>query len=149
MQRDGATSVPRLASSLPAESQFKLGLYSLVALSSSTDDESFDKCGSCLSGKMAQLCEDKEQATSSSLLTSLVFMVMSMCGNDEVFCIWKAFGRNTRDLDSFGEETDCSRISLQWLETASKIQRDAVTTKTKTASQDSKTASEYTTQPII
>ncbi|GKF80171.1 hypothetical protein Tco_0238773, partial [Tanacetum coccineum] len=106
----------------------------------STDDESFDKCGSCLSGKMAQLCEDKEQVTSSPLLMTLVFMVMSM---------YFAFGRNTRDLDSFGEETDCSRISLQWLETASKIQRDAVTTKTKTASQDSKTASEYTTQPII
>ncbi|GJR11950.1 hypothetical protein Tco_0794602 [Tanacetum coccineum] len=35
------------------------------------------------------------------------------------------------------------------LETASQIQRDAVTTKTKTASQDLTTASEYTTQPII
>ncbi|GJR83970.1 hypothetical protein Tco_0154755 [Tanacetum coccineum] len=30
--------------------------------------------------------------------------------------------------------TTCSRISLQWLETASQIQRDAVTTKIKTAS---------------
>ncbi|GKC66113.1 hypothetical protein Tco_1098711 [Tanacetum coccineum] len=74
-----------------------------------------------------------------------------------VFLIWNAFGRITRDLGSFGEETDkttdlhqhCSRISLQWLETASQIQRDAVTTKIKTASQDSTTASEHTTQPII
>ncbi|GKD65827.1 hypothetical protein Tco_1307935 [Tanacetum coccineum] len=46
---------------------------------------------------------------------------------EEVFSIWKAFGGNTRDLDSFGEETDkttdlhqhCSRISPQKLETAS------------------------------
>ncbi|GJR06938.1 putative reverse transcriptase domain-containing protein [Tanacetum coccineum] len=46
---------------------------------------------------------------------------------DEVFRIWKAFGGNTRDLGSFGEETyettdlhqHCSRIFLQWLETAS------------------------------
>ncbi|GKB90823.1 retrovirus-related pol polyprotein from transposon TNT 1-94 [Tanacetum coccineum] len=76
---------------------------------------------------------------------------------DEVFLIWKAFGRITRDLGSFGEETDkttdlhqhCLRISLQWLETASQIQCDSVTTKIKTASQDSTTASEHTTQPII
>ncbi|GJR07087.1 retrovirus-related pol polyprotein from transposon TNT 1-94 [Tanacetum coccineum] len=76
---------------------------------------------------------------------------------DEVFLIWKAFGRITHDLDSFKEETDkttdlhqhCSRISLQWLETASQIQRDAVTTKIRTASQDSTTTSEHTTQPII
>ncbi|GJT75486.1 MAK10-like protein [Tanacetum coccineum] len=47
----------------------------------------------------------------------------------------EAFGGNTRDLGIFGEETDKttdlhqhgSRISLQWLETASQIQRDAVT----------------------
>ncbi|GJX62981.1 hypothetical protein Tco_0295881 [Tanacetum coccineum] len=61
---------------------------------------------------------------------------------DEVFHIWKAFGRITHELDSFGEETDkttdlhqhCSRISLQWLDTASQIQRDTVTTKMKTKS---------------
>ncbi|GJR73147.1 MAK10-like protein [Tanacetum coccineum] len=65
----------------------------------------------------------------------------------EVFCIWKAFGGNTRDLGSFGEETDKttdlhqhgSRISLQWLEMALQIERDAVTTMIKTVSQDSKT----------
>ncbi|GJZ66820.1 hypothetical protein Tco_0630060 [Tanacetum coccineum] len=58
--------------------------------------------------------------------------------------IWKAFGGNTRDLGSFGEETDkttnlhqhLSRISTQKLETASQITRDAVTTHLKTASQD-------------
>ncbi|GJY85718.1 hypothetical protein Tco_0499744 [Tanacetum coccineum] len=77
--------------------------------------------------------------------------------NVGVFCIWKAFGRNTRDLGSFGEETDkttdlhqhCSRISLQKLETASQITRDAATTISKTASQDLKTVSDCTTQPII
>ncbi|GJS25053.1 hypothetical protein Tco_0453685 [Tanacetum coccineum] len=71
---------------------------------------------------------------------------------DEVFCIWKAFGRNIRDLGSFREETDkttdlhqhCSRISPQKLETASQITRDAVTTISKTASQDLKTASDCT-----
>ncbi|GKD45230.1 hypothetical protein Tco_1269875, partial [Tanacetum coccineum] len=55
--------------------------------------------------------------------------------------IWKAFGGNTRDLGSFGEETDkttdlhqhLSRISTQKLETASQITRDTVTTHLKTA----------------
>ncbi|GKD75238.1 ribonuclease H-like domain-containing protein [Tanacetum coccineum] len=64
-----------------------------------------------------------------------------------VFSIWKAFGGNTRDLGSFGEETDktmnlhqhLSRISTQKLETASQITRDAVTTHLKTASQDLQT----------
>ncbi|GKD02937.1 hypothetical protein Tco_1177911 [Tanacetum coccineum] len=66
-------------------------------------------------------------------------------------------GRNTRDLGSFGEEMDkttdlhqhLSRISSQRLEMALQIQRDAVTTKTKTASQDFMTASVNMTQPII
>ncbi|GKC44393.1 hypothetical protein Tco_1062115, partial [Tanacetum coccineum] len=65
-----------------------------------------------------------------------------------VFSIWKPFGGNTRDLGSFGEETDKTmnlhqhllRISTQQLETASLITRDAVKTPTKTASQDLKTA---------
>ncbi|GJV07296.1 hypothetical protein Tco_1344952 [Tanacetum coccineum] len=76
---------------------------------------------------------------------------------DEVFSIWKAFGENTRDLGSIEEETDkttdlhqhLSRVSTQRLETASQITCDAVTTHTKTASQDLKTVSECTTQPII
>ncbi|GJV51733.1 hypothetical protein Tco_1447474 [Tanacetum coccineum] len=76
---------------------------------------------------------------------------------DEVFCIWKVFERNTRDLASFREEKDkttdvhqhCSRISLQKLETASQITRDTVTVISKTASQDLKTASDYITQLII
>ncbi|GJU31152.1 hypothetical protein Tco_1174741 [Tanacetum coccineum] len=71
----------------------------------------------------------------------------------QVFSIWKAFGRNSRDLGSFGEETDkttdlhqhLSRISTQKLETASQITRDAVTTHLKTASQDLKMVSECTT----
>ncbi|GJX36489.1 cysteine-rich receptor-like protein kinase [Tanacetum coccineum] len=49
-----------------------------------------------------------------------------------VLSIWKAFGENTRDLGSFGEETDkttnlhqhLSRMSTQKLETASQITRD-------------------------
>ncbi|GJX10587.1 hypothetical protein Tco_0200446 [Tanacetum coccineum] len=69
-----------------------------------------------------------------------------------VFCIWKAFGSNTYDLGSFGEETDkttylhqhCSRISPQKLETTSQITRDAVTMISKMASQDLKTVSDDT-----
>ncbi|GJU61360.1 hypothetical protein Tco_1243195, partial [Tanacetum coccineum] len=69
----------------------------------------------------------------------------------------EAFGRNTRDLGSFGEETDkttelhqhCSRISPQKLETASQITCDAVTMISKTVSQDLKTASDCMTHPII
>ncbi|GJW33131.1 hypothetical protein Tco_0053163 [Tanacetum coccineum] len=69
----------------------------------------------------------------------------------------KAFGRNTRDLSSFGEETDkttnlhlhLSGISTHKLETASQITRDAVTTHLKMASQDLQTTLDCTTQPII
>ncbi|GJS75409.1 protein kinase-like domain, concanavalin A-like lectin/glucanase domain protein [Tanacetum coccineum] len=64
-----------------------------------------------------------------------------------VFSIWKAFGGNTRDLGSFGEETYKTtnlhqyllRISTQKVETASQITRDAVTTHLKMASQDFQT----------
>ncbi|GJS92608.1 hypothetical protein Tco_0799576 [Tanacetum coccineum] len=84
------------------------------------------------------------------------FFIITLDANI-VFNIWKAFGGNTRDLGSFGEETDkttdlhqhLSRISTQKLETASQITRDAVTTHLKTASQDLQTASDCTTQPII
>ncbi|GKF38544.1 hypothetical protein Tco_0118605, partial [Tanacetum coccineum] len=68
-----------------------------------------------------------------------------------------AFGGNTRDLGSFGEETDkttdlhqyLSRLCSQRLETASHITRDAITTLIKTASQESATTLECITQPII
>nr|GEV29269.1 retrovirus-related Pol polyprotein from transposon TNT 1-94 [Tanacetum cinerariifolium] len=71
--------------------------------------------------------------------------------------IWEVFTGNTHELGSFGEQTDkttdlhqhLSRISTQRLETASQITRDAVTTNTKMVSQDLKTVSDYTTQPII
>ncbi|GJU71278.1 hypothetical protein Tco_1262683 [Tanacetum coccineum] len=60
-----------------------------------------------------------------------------------VFCIWKAFGGNTRDLGSFGEETDkttdlhqhFSRLCSQRLETASQDTRDAVTIQPMMASE--------------
>ncbi|GJR67542.1 hypothetical protein Tco_0013607 [Tanacetum coccineum] len=92
-----------------------------------------------LTGKKGHLLEDKQ--------------IPSV----EVFSIWKAFGRNTRDLGSFGEETDkntdlhqhLSRISTQKLETASRNTCDAVITHTKMASQDLTTASARTTQPKI
>ncbi|GJW99939.1 retrotransposon protein, putative, ty1-copia subclass [Tanacetum coccineum] len=62
---------------------------------------------------------------------------------DEVFSIWKAFGGNTHDLDSFGEEIDkttnlhqhLSRLCSQRLETASPTLHDTVTTHLVTASQ--------------
>ncbi|GKF14391.1 hypothetical protein Tco_0055853 [Tanacetum coccineum] len=96
-----------------------------------------------MTGRKAYLLEDKQ--------------ILSVGVFDEVFHIWKAFGRFTRDLGSFGEETNKTtdlhqhllRISPQRLKTASQIQCDAVTTKTKTASQDLRTVSENTTQPII
>ncbi|GKB21367.1 hypothetical protein Tco_0855290 [Tanacetum coccineum] len=43
-------------------------------------------------GRKAHLLEDKQ--------------IPSVGVFDEVFSIWKAFGGNTRDLGSFGEETD-------------------------------------------
>nr|GEU47765.1 hypothetical protein [Tanacetum cinerariifolium] len=83
--------------------------------------------------------------------------VHSLSRHTPLMSIWKAFGRNTRDLGSFGEEIDktknlnqhLSRISTQRLKTASQITCDAITTHTKTASQDLKMASDCTTQPII
>ncbi|GJU41738.1 hypothetical protein Tco_1194695 [Tanacetum coccineum] len=78
-----------------------------------------------MTGRKAHLFEDKQ--------------IPSVGVFEEVFCIWKVCGGNTRDLGSFEEETDKttdlhqygSRISLQWLETASQIQCDAVTTMIK------------------
>nr|GEX62462.1 hypothetical protein [Tanacetum cinerariifolium] len=72
-----------------------------------------------------------------------------------VFSILKAFGRNTRDLGSFGEETDKTtdlhqhllRLCSQWLEAALKITRDAVTPITKMASQESMTAQIFSPKP--
>ncbi|GKF06995.1 hypothetical protein Tco_0041219, partial [Tanacetum coccineum] len=68
-----------------------------------------------------------------------------------------SFGRHLEELHVTWAHLEKKRIRLrtytniylQWLETASQIQRDAVTTKIKTALQDSTTASEHTTQPII
>ncbi|GJW49344.1 MAK10-like protein [Tanacetum coccineum] len=90
-----------------------------------------------MTGRKAHLLEDKQ--------------IPSVGVFDEVFSIWKAFGGNTRDLGSFGEETDkttdlhqhLSRISTQQLETASQITRDAVTTHLKMASQDLQTTLEW------
>ncbi|GJZ26859.1 hypothetical protein Tco_0571112 [Tanacetum coccineum] len=45
-----------------------------------------------MTGRKAYLLEDKQ--------------IQSVWIFDEVFSIWKAFGGNTRDLVSFGEETD-------------------------------------------
>ncbi|GKC09827.1 reverse transcriptase domain-containing protein [Tanacetum coccineum] len=100
----------------------------------------------------------KNYASASALPPSRIHKPMAWWKEQtEVMSIWKAFGGNTRDLGSFGEETDkttdlhqhLSRLCSQQLETASQITRDAVTFHTKTASQDLKTASECTTQPII
>ncbi|GKA08610.1 putative reverse transcriptase domain-containing protein [Tanacetum coccineum] len=90
-----------------------------------------------MTGRKAHLLEDKQ--------------IPSVGVFDEVFSIWKAFEGNTHDFGSFGEETDkttnlhqhLSRISTQKLKTASQITRDAVTTHLKTASQDLKTASDW------
>ncbi|GJX17567.1 putative reverse transcriptase domain-containing protein [Tanacetum coccineum] len=78
--------------------------------------------------------------------SSHIYSLLS--SNILVFSIWKEFQGNTRNLGSFGEETyktidlhqHLSRISTQKLETVSQMTRDAVTTHTKTASQDLKTA---------
>ncbi|GKE18987.1 hypothetical protein Tco_1426564 [Tanacetum coccineum] len=103
--------------------------------------------------KDSKVVTDVEDKRSMSVERTVRYLIIPF----QVFSIWKAFGGNTRDLGSFGEETDKTmdlhqhllRISTQQLETASQIKRDAVTTHTKTASQDLKTASEFTTQPII
>ncbi|GJX89379.1 hypothetical protein Tco_0341393 [Tanacetum coccineum] len=96
-----------------------------------------------MTGRKAHLLEDKQ--------------IPSVGVFDEVFRIWKTFGRITRDLGSFGEEMDkttnlhqhLSRMSLQWLETASQIQRDAVTMKIKMVSPYLMTTSQYMTHPNI
>ncbi|GJZ31640.1 hypothetical protein Tco_0576687, partial [Tanacetum coccineum] len=83
-------------------------------------------------GRKAHLLEDKQ--------------IPSVGVFDEVFSIWKAFGGNTRDLSSFGEETDkttdlhhhFSRLCSQRLETASQDTRDAVTIHSMTVSQEAR-----------
>nr|GEV96431.1 MAK10-like protein [Tanacetum cinerariifolium] len=73
------------------------------------------------------------------------------------FAKHRAFRGNTRNLGSFGEETDkttdlhqhLSRLYSQRLETASQDTRDAVTIHPMTVSQESMTVSARTTQPKI
>ncbi|GJU97339.1 retrovirus-related pol polyprotein from transposon TNT 1-94 [Tanacetum coccineum] len=94
-------------------------------------------------GRKAHLLEDKQ--------------IPSVGVFDEVFSIWKAFGGNTRDLGSFGEETDkttdlhqhLSRLCSQRLETASPVLHDAVTTHFVTASQPFMTASAHEAPDMI
>ncbi|GJR35433.1 hypothetical protein Tco_1211117 [Tanacetum coccineum] len=96
-----------------------------------------------LTSRKAHLLEDKQ--------------IPSVGVFDEVLSIWKAFRGNTRDLGSFGEETDKTmnlhqhllRISTQKLLTTSQITRDAITSHLKMASQDLQAVSECTIQPII
>ncbi|GKF10299.1 hypothetical protein Tco_0048225, partial [Tanacetum coccineum] len=79
------------------------------------------------------------------------------CSARELMSFWKAFEGNTRDLGSFGEETDkttdlhqhLSRISTQRLKTASQNTRDAVTNPTMTVSQHFTAMLARTTQPKI
>ncbi|GJR50597.1 hypothetical protein Tco_1401118 [Tanacetum coccineum] len=80
-------------------------------------------------GRKAHLLEDKQ--------------IPSVGVFDEVFSIWKAFGENTRDLGSFGEETDkitnqhqdSQDLKSQRLEPASPFIHDAITLHLVTASQ--------------
>ncbi|GJY37075.1 hypothetical protein Tco_0422453 [Tanacetum coccineum] len=96
-----------------------------------------------MTGRKAHLLEDKQ--------------IPSVGVFDEVFSIWKAFGGNTRNLGSFGEEMDeiadlhqhLSRLCSQRLETASQDTRDAVTIHPTTVSQEFTTASARMTQPKI
>ncbi|GJT12325.1 hypothetical protein Tco_0859367 [Tanacetum coccineum] len=96
-----------------------------------------------MTGRKAYLLEDNQ--------------IPSVVVFDKVLSIWKASGGNTRDLGSFGEETDkttelhqhLSRLCSQRLETASPVLHDAVTTHFVTASQPFMTASPHTIQPKI
>ncbi|GJT05665.1 hypothetical protein Tco_0840127 [Tanacetum coccineum] len=96
-----------------------------------------------MTGRKAHLLEDKQ------ILSVGVFdEVYSAFGRhlEEIHMTWAHLEKKWTRLRTY---TNISRISTQKLETASQITRDAVTTYTKTASQDLKTASECTTQPII
>ncbi|GJW78071.1 protein kinase-like domain, concanavalin A-like lectin/glucanase domain protein [Tanacetum coccineum] len=65
---------------------------------------------------------------------------------EELHVTWAHLEKKQTRLRTY---TNISQDNVQKLETASQIQCDAVTTKTKTASQDLTMASEHTTQPII
>ncbi|GKA67446.1 hypothetical protein Tco_0767363 [Tanacetum coccineum] len=101
------------------------------SLNNGRDEKGWKSMALSEKGRKAHLLEDKQ--------------IPSVGVFDEVFSIWKAFGGNTLDLGSFGEETNkttdlhqrLSRISTQKLETTSQITRDAVITHLKTASQES------------
>ncbi|GJV70839.1 retrovirus-related pol polyprotein from transposon TNT 1-94 [Tanacetum coccineum] len=99
----------------------------------------------CRMAKIAVIFDEKQlESRKAHLLEDK--QIPSVGVFDEVY---SAFGGNTPDLGSFGEETDkttdlhqhCSRISPQKLETTSQITRDAVTNPTTTASQDIATKS--------
>ncbi|GJS00067.1 hypothetical protein Tco_0316575 [Tanacetum coccineum] len=97
------------------------------------------------------VCDDQEDSLTTTMI--LIARAIAQCYStpinnhlrtDEVFSIWKAFGGNTRDLGSFGEETDKTMnlhqyiLSLcsQRLETTSQDTRDDITFHPTTASQD-------------
>ncbi|GJS26980.1 hypothetical protein Tco_0487600 [Tanacetum coccineum] len=100
------------------------------------------------------LATDYDSADKSSVCSTPLPPQERLVGAELVLSIWKAFGGNTRDFGSFGEETDkttdlhqlLSRISTQKLETASRITHDAVITYLKTTSQDLKTTGPHDTQ---
>ncbi|GJT33623.1 putative reverse transcriptase domain-containing protein [Tanacetum coccineum] len=62
-----------------------------------THNESLKKCKSCISRKMARNPFPQQVERSKDLLGLI---------HTNVFSTWMAFGGNTRDLGSFGEETD-------------------------------------------
>ncbi|GJU87615.1 hypothetical protein Tco_1295161, partial [Tanacetum coccineum] len=94
-------------------------------------------------GRKAHLLEDKQK-----LSVGVFDEVYSAFGRhlEEIHVTWAHLEKKRTRLRTY---TNISRISTQRQETASQITRDAVTIHTKTASQDLKTASECTTQPII
>ncbi|GJV25445.1 hypothetical protein Tco_1378140 [Tanacetum coccineum] len=142
---------PNTSQSFSPRQPFSIQQSALIDYASSRSSNIYE-----LSTPTAQVKASFEPETVLNDPIPDVTRAMAMLTN-VVFSIWKAFGGNTRDFGSFGEETDKTtnlhqhllRISTQKLEMASQITRDAVTTHLKTASQDLKTASECTTQPII
>ncbi|GJZ29644.1 retrovirus-related pol polyprotein from transposon TNT 1-94, partial [Tanacetum coccineum] len=94
-------------------------------------------------GRKAHLLKDKQIPS-----VGVFDEVYSAFGRhlEEIHVTWAHLEKKRTRLRTY---TNISRISTQRLETASQITRDAVTIHTKTASQDLKTVSECTTQPII
>ncbi|GKC67893.1 hypothetical protein Tco_1100491, partial [Tanacetum coccineum] len=135
---------------------------------SNTEDNSSTSSWVFLLGSVAISWASKKQTCITGSTMESGFVALVVAGKEaewlrnlifEIPLWYSAFGRHLEEIHVTWAHLEKKQTRLrtytnipqefQKLEMTSQITRDAVTTHTKTASQDLKTVSECTTQPII